>query len=96
MDSRHGKGHLADACAICDYEITVGVDHMSNDKQETMSFREGVDRMVDRAILVTGLNPDTANVIQACNAKRLLEQSYSEIGSKSSDELFSIKRLAVP
>jgi glutamate dehydrogenase (NAD(P)+) len=41
---------------------------MSDGRQETMSFREGVDRMVDRAILAIGLNPDTADVIQACNA----------------------------
>jgi glutamate dehydrogenase (NAD(P)+) len=41
---------------------------MTNSRQETMSFREGVDRMVDRAILVVGLNPDTAKAIQACNA----------------------------
>ncbi len=33
-----------------------------------MSFREGVDRMVDRAALAIGLNPDTLKVIQACNA----------------------------
>jgi glutamate dehydrogenase (NAD(P)+) len=33
-----------------------------------MSFREGVDSMVDRAALAIGLNPDTAKVIQACNA----------------------------
>lgn len=38
------------------------------DKQESMSFREGVDRMVDRATLAIGLSPDTAKVIQACNA----------------------------
>jgi hypothetical protein len=38
---------------------------MSNDKHETMSFREGVDRMVDRATLAIGLDPDTAKAIQA-------------------------------
>lgn len=41
---------------------------MSVNKQESMSFREGVDRMVDRATLAIGLNPDTATIIQACNA----------------------------
>lgn len=40
---------------------------MSNSKQESMSLREGVDRMVDRATLAIGLDPDTAKVIQACN-----------------------------
>ena len=35
---------------------------------ESMSFREGVDLMVDRATLAIGLNPDTAKIIQACNA----------------------------
>ena len=33
-----------------------------------MSFREGIDRMVDKATLAIGLNPDTAKIIQACNA----------------------------
>lgn len=33
-----------------------------------MSFREGVDRMVDRVALAIGLNPDTAKMIQACSA----------------------------
>jgi len=33
-----------------------------------MSFREGVDRMVDRASLAIGLSANTAKVIQACNA----------------------------
>jgi glutamate dehydrogenase (NAD(P)+) len=33
-----------------------------------MSFREGVDRMVDRAILAIGLDPGAAKAIQACNA----------------------------
>jgi len=41
---------------------------MNQHTKETMSFREGVDRMVDRAILAVGLDPDTAKVIQACNA----------------------------
>ena len=40
---------------------------MSDSTQESMSLREGVDRMVDRATLAIGLNPDTAKVIQACN-----------------------------
>jgi glutamate dehydrogenase (NAD(P)+) len=33
-----------------------------------MSFREGIDRMVDQATLAIGLSPDTAKIIQACNA----------------------------
>lgn len=41
---------------------------MANSKQESMSFRESVDRMVDRATLAIGLNPDAAKVIQTCNA----------------------------
>lgn len=41
---------------------------MSNTKQESMTFREGVERMVDRAALAIGLSPDTTKVIQACNA----------------------------
>ena len=35
--------------------------------QESMSFRESVDRMVDRAIVASGLDPNTAKIIQACN-----------------------------
>ncbi len=41
---------------------------MTNSKHESMSFREGVDRMVDRATIAIGLHPETAKVIQACNA----------------------------
>jgi glutamate dehydrogenase (NAD(P)+) len=41
---------------------------MKDYQRESMSFREGVDRMVDRATLAIGLNPHTAKVIQACNA----------------------------
>ncbi len=40
---------------------------VSNARQESMSLREGVDRMVDRATLAIGLAPDTAKVVQACN-----------------------------
>lgn len=32
---------------------------------ESMSFREGVDRMVDRATLAIGLDPDTAKIAQS-------------------------------
>ncbi|HEY9147492.1 MAG TPA: glutamate dehydrogenase, partial [Gammaproteobacteria bacterium] len=41
---------------------------MANNKQESMSFREGVDRMVDRATLAAGLDPNTARVIKASSA----------------------------
>ena len=41
---------------------------MKTTSHETMGFREGVDRMVDRATLAIGLDPETAKVIQACNA----------------------------
>ena len=41
---------------------------MDTGSHESMSFREGIDRMVDRASLAIGLNPETAKVIQACNA----------------------------
>ena len=41
---------------------------MGASSHESMSFREGVDRMVDRAALAIGLNPNTAKIIQACNA----------------------------
>lgn len=41
---------------------------MDGDKRESMSFREGIDRMVDRATLAIGLDPDTAKIIRACNA----------------------------
>lgn len=40
---------------------------VSEGTQETMSFRECVDRMVDRAIIASGLDPNTAKIIQACN-----------------------------
>ena len=41
---------------------------MDTGSHESMSFREGIDRMVDRASLAIGLNPETAKIIQACNA----------------------------
>ncbi len=41
---------------------------MTNHKKESMSFREGVERMVDRATLAAGLDPDTAQVIKASSA----------------------------
>ena len=40
---------------------------MSDGIQESMSFRECVDRMVDRAIVAAGLDTNTAKIIQACN-----------------------------
>jgi len=43
------------------------VTAVSNGRQESMSLREGVERMVDRATLAIGLDPETAKVIQACN-----------------------------
>ncbi len=36
--------------------------------QESMSFLEGIDRMVDRATLAIGLDPDTAKIVQACDS----------------------------
>jgi glutamate dehydrogenase (NAD(P)+) len=41
---------------------------VTDHKHESMSFREGVDRMVDRATLAAGLDPNTACVIKACDA----------------------------
>jgi len=41
---------------------------MANESfKETMTFRECVDRMVDRAIIASGFDPNTAKMIQACN-----------------------------
>jgi len=48
--------------ALNDRENTV-----TESKHESMSFRECVDRMVDRATVACGLEPSTAKVIQACN-----------------------------
>ena len=41
---------------------------MNSIDQESMTFREGVDLMVDRAALAMGLSPDTIKVVKACNA----------------------------
>ncbi|MDH5784922.1 MAG: Glu/Leu/Phe/Val dehydrogenase [Chromatiales bacterium] len=41
---------------------------MSNTQHESMSFLEGVERMVDKATLVAGLDPRTACVIKASSA----------------------------
>jgi glutamate dehydrogenase (NAD(P)+) len=41
---------------------------MNSSIKESMTFREGVDLMVDRAALAMGLSPDTVKVVKACNA----------------------------
>ena len=41
---------------------------MSRYIQESMSFREDVDRMVDRAAMAMALSPDTIRAVKACNA----------------------------
>ena len=41
---------------------------MAGRSSESMSFREGVERFVDRATLAAGLDPDTAKVIKATSA----------------------------
>ena len=41
---------------------------MNGLEKESMTFREGVDLMVDRAALAMGLSPDTIKVVKACNA----------------------------
>ncbi len=41
---------------------------MTDHTHESMSFREGVDCMVDRATLAAGLDPNAACVIKACDA----------------------------
>ena len=42
--------------------------HMNSFVQESMTFREGVDLMVDRAALAMKLSPDAIKVVKACNA----------------------------
>jgi glutamate dehydrogenase (NAD(P)+) len=41
---------------------------MNSIEKESMTFREGVDLMVDRAALAMKLSPDTVRVVKACNA----------------------------
>jgi len=41
---------------------------MANSEKQGMSFLNSVDRMVDRATLAIGLDPDSANIIKICNA----------------------------
>ena len=41
---------------------------MTSFKHESMTFREGVDLMVDRAALAMNLSPDALKVVKACNA----------------------------
>lgn len=41
---------------------------MPSEHRESMSFREGVERMVDRATLAAGLDPNTARIIKASSA----------------------------
>lgn len=42
--------------------------NMSQIKRESMTFREGVDLMVDHAALIMKLNPDAVKAVKACNA----------------------------
>ena len=42
--------------------------NMNSDKRESMTFREGVDHMFDRAALAMKLSPDAIKVVKACNA----------------------------
>ena len=41
---------------------------MNSLERESMTFREGVDLMVDRAALAMKLSPDALKVVKACNA----------------------------
>ncbi len=41
---------------------------MNTQQRESMTFREGVDLMVDRAALAMNLSPDAVKVVKACNA----------------------------
>jgi len=41
---------------------------MNTHLRESMTFREGVDLMVDRAALAMNMNPDALKVVKACNA----------------------------
>jgi glutamate dehydrogenase (NAD(P)+) len=41
---------------------------VKNNQQESMTFREGVNRMVDHATVAAGLDPSTAKLIKACDA----------------------------
>jgi glutamate dehydrogenase (NAD(P)+) len=49
--------------------------------KETMTFRECVDRMVDRAIIASDFDPNTAKIIQACNVVSQIKFPV-KIGSK--------------
>ena len=54
-----------DCLKVC---ISGSNEHTDMSSHESMSFRESIDRMVDRASLAIGFNPETAKVIQSCNA----------------------------
>jgi glutamate dehydrogenase (NAD(P)+) len=41
---------------------------VKENQQESMTFREGVNRMVDHATVAAGLDPSTAKLIKACDA----------------------------
>ena len=47
---------------------TRGNAYMNSFERESMTFREGVDLMVDRAALAIKLSPDALKVVKACNA----------------------------
>ncbi len=63
---------INDTSAVLNFNRTllyadIGEQMVNEVNQESMSFRESVDRMVDRAIVASGFDPNTAKIIQACN-----------------------------
>ena len=63
---------INDTFAVLNFNRTllyadIGEQMVNEVNQESMSFRESVDRMVDRAIVASGFDPNTAKIIQACN-----------------------------
>ena len=46
----------------------MGNAYMNSFERESMTFREGVDLMVNRAALAMKLSPDALKVVKACNA----------------------------
>ena len=55
-------------------------------RKESMTFLEGIDRMVDRATLAIGLEPTTAKIVQACDS--LLQLKFA-VPVHSKPEIFT-------
>ena len=62
-------------------------------KRESMTFREGVDLMVDRAALAMKLSPDAIKLVKVCIEKTI--DIHSRRGTENAKERKRIKQFCL-